>query len=111
MTRPTAGERLRYWFDGVMAKGLVALIGLLALASLAFIAVVSLVVVAFGLVPGDVEREQYGFGEALWNSLMRTLDSGTMGGDTGNGFRAAMLVVTLGGLILVASLITVVSSA
>jgi voltage-gated potassium channel Kch len=42
---------------------------------------------------------------------MRTLDSGTMGGDEGPGFRAAMLVVTIGGVILVASLISVISSA
>ena len=108
MREPSVGERLRYWFDGVMSRGLVALISLLALASLAFIAVVSIVVVVLGFVPPSGKM---GFGEALWASLMRTLDPGTMGGDEGPKFRAAMLIVTLGGLILVASLIGIVSNA
>jgi voltage-gated potassium channel Kch len=42
---------------------------------------------------------------------MRTLDPGTMGGDDGVWYRFAMLVVTIGGLIVVASLIGVVSNA
>ena len=108
MRGPSVGERFRYWFDGVMSRGLVALIALLALASLAFIAVVSIVVVALGFFPPSVEL---GFGETLWASLMRTLDPGTMGGDDGPEFRGAMLVVTLGGLILVASLIGIISNA
>ena len=40
---------------------------------------------------------------------MRTLDPGTMGGDAGWGFRLLMLLVTVGGLIIVASLIGIVS--
>ena len=110
MSTPSAGERLRYWFDGVMSRGLVALIALLAIASLTFIVVVSLVVVIFALFPPS-ESAGLSFPETVWASLMRTLDSGTMGGDEGAGFRAAMLVVTLGGVILVASLISVISSA
>ena len=108
MNKPSAGERLRYWFDGVMSRGLVALIGLLALASLALIALVSLVVVVFGLFPPDADL---GYGETFWGGLMRTLDPGTMGGDDGPQFRGAMLVVTLGGVILVASLISIISNA
>jgi len=41
------------------------------------------------------------FIEAFWESLMRTLDSGTMGGDTGWGFRIVMLFVTLTGIFVV----------
>src|SRR4051794_11412021 len=112
MEKPSVAERFRYWFDGVMSRGVVALMGLLAMASLVFIAAVSLVVLIFRLYPqpgGQTER--LSFPEAVWSSLMRTLDSGTMGGDEGPGFRAAMLVVTVGGVILVASLISVISSA
>ncbi len=111
MSHPTLRERLRYWFDGVMSKGVVALIGLLALASLAFIGLVSIVVAVGGKAMGPGGEESLPYGEALWASLMRTLDSGTMGGDEGPGFRAAMLVVTIGGVILVASLISVISAA
>jgi voltage-gated potassium channel Kch len=107
MNKPTVAERLRYWFDGVMSRGMIALIGLLALASLALIAVMSLVVVILGLVQGDAAS----FGETFWTSLMHALDSGTLGGDEGTGLRAAELVVTVGGIILVASLISIISSA
>jgi voltage-gated potassium channel Kch len=46
----------------------------------------------------------------VWASLMRTLDSGTMGGDAGWGFRWVMLAVTLGGIFVVSALIGVLSS-
>ncbi len=41
---------------------------------------------------------------------MRTLDSGTMGGDTGWLFRGIMFVVTLGGIFVVSTLIGVLSN-
>ena len=41
---------------------------------------------------------------------MRTLDSGTMGGDAGWGFRLVMLLVTLGGIFVVSALIGVLST-
>jgi voltage-gated potassium channel Kch len=50
------------------------------------------------------------FGEAFWESLMRTLDSGTMGGDTGTAFRIVMFIVTLGGVFVVSTLIGVLSN-
>lgn len=108
MNKPGFGDRFRYWFDGVMSKGMIALVGLLALASVVFIAGISLLVVIFQLFPDGGSLD---FPEAFWGSLMRTLDSGTMGGDVGVGFRIAMLIVTIGGVILVASLISIISSA
>lgn len=113
MTNSTSfQERFRYWFDSIMAKGAGALMALLALASLVFIALVALVVMAFGLFPtAEPGDPSPGFFEVLWGNLMRTLDSGTMGGDAGWGFRGAMLVVTIGGVIMVASLIGIISSA
>ncbi|TFD67781.1 CASTOR/POLLUX-related putative ion channel [Cryobacterium ruanii] len=108
----TFQERFRYWFDSVMARGAGALMALLALASLVFIALVALVVMVFGLFPtAEPGDPSPGFFEVLWGNLMRTLDSGTMGGDAGWGFRGAMLVVTIGGVIMVASLIGIISSA
>lgn len=113
MSRPTLSERLRYWFDSVMAKGTVSLMGLLALASAAFILAVTGIVVAFQLYPTKLPG---GFTsldpeEILWGSLVRILSAGSFREDQGWGFRAAMLVVTIAGLILVASLIGIVSSA
>ena len=59
--------------------------------------------------PGG-DGEPPGFVEAMWLSLMRTLDSGTMGGDAGRGFRVTMLFVTLGGIFIVSALIGVLNS-
>lgn len=106
--KPKFSLRLKYSFDNVMSRGLIALIGLLGTASLIFIFVVAAVVVLLGLHPADGTLD---FPEAFWASLLRTLDPGTMGQDQGSGFRAAMLVVTLGGLIIVASLIGIISNA
>ena len=102
-------ERFTYWFDNVMARGTIAVMGLLALATVVFVAVVALIVVVFGFFPRGDDHQT--FFEVLWGNLMRTLDPGTMGGDEGWEFRAAMLVVTIGGLIIVASLIGIISSA
>lgn len=110
MGKPTLQERIRYWFDNVMARGAIALMGLLALVSLAFITVIAFIVVLLDGFTKELDPAA-DFFEVLWMSLMRTLDSGTMGGDTGAVFRAAMLVVTIGGLIIVASLIGIISSA
>jgi len=108
--KPSISERFRYWFDGYMSKGTIALVGLLALATVVFVLVIGSIVAAIpALFPSDDNK--YSFGESLWASLMRTLDPGTMGGDQGPGYRAAMLIVTLGGLIVVASLIGIISGA
>jgi len=109
VSKPSFTARFRYWFDNVMSKGTIALIGLLGLATLVFIAIIAAIVAIFGLGPTD--DPNMGFAEAMWGSLMRTLDSGTMGGDVGVGFRILMLIVTIGGVVLVASLIGVISGA
>jgi voltage-gated potassium channel Kch len=107
-TRGSLGHRLRYQFDKSMAAGPIALIGWLAIISLLVIAVAAAIIALLHIAPEG--GESMSFGEAAWEALMRTLDSGTMGGDTGWGFRAVMLVVTLGGIFIVSALIGVLSS-
>jgi len=107
--KATLGEKIRYWFDNWMARGTIALMGLLGLATLVLVFVVSLVVWVFRAFPDDAAEGD--FIDLLWGGLMRTLDPGTMGGDSGWGFRLLMLVITIGGLIIVASLIGIVSGA
>jgi ion channel POLLUX/CASTOR len=99
-------ERLRYWFDRSMSRGAPALIGWLALASLTLIGTVGGLAVL--LAPDDVNHDPL---HALWLSLLRTLDTGTMGGDQGSPvFLGLMLVVTLGGLFIVSALIGVLTT-
>lgn len=98
--------QVRYRFDNVFAKGTGALIALLAAASLVIIFVVALIVKVFNLAPDDIPLPKL-----IWMGLMRTLDSGTMGGDEGGWpFLFAMLTVTIGGIFVVSTLIGVLSA-
>jgi ion channel POLLUX/CASTOR len=112
MGNVTFGERFRYWFDNTMAKGPIAMMAWLFLISLAIIVLIAFLVWATGVSASAFEdNKPASFGELVWMGLMRTLDSGTMGGDTGVwGFRAAMLAVTLAGIFVVSSLIGIISS-
>jgi hypothetical protein len=91
-----------------MSKGPAALIGWLGLLSLLLVIIAGIAITLSGFSPEG--EESMGFIEAAWKSLMRTLDPGTMGGDTGWGFRAVMLLVTLGGIFIVSTLIGILAS-
>jgi voltage-gated potassium channel Kch len=106
--RVTLGARLRYEFDKSMSAGPIALIGWLALVSTVLIGLAAAVIAVLNIVPEG--GEHLDFGEAMWASLMRTLDAGTMGADTGWGFRLVMLGVTIGGIFVVSTLIGILSS-
>ncbi|MBN8584435.1 MAG: NAD-binding protein [Ignavibacteria bacterium] len=102
------GQKMRYRFDNLMAKGPIALIGWLGILSLLLVITAALILTIAGLTQDD--GESMNFVEAAWKSLMRTLDPGTMGGDTGWGFRVVMLGVTLGGIFIVSTLIGVLAT-
>ena len=107
--KPSFRQKFQYRFDNLMSRGTPALIGMLFVLSLIVVLVAGTVLSITGLVPED-ETGPLSFGEAAWQSLMRTLDPGTMGGDTGTGFRWVMLFVTLGGIFIVSALIGVLSN-
>lgn len=106
--RPSFSDRIRYLFDKSMSAGTVALIGWLAVLSFLIILAAGVVVVVAGIAPEGEEPRN--FLEATWESLMRTLDPGTMGGDEGWGYRIVMLVVTIAGIFIVSALIGVLST-
>lgn len=108
--KPTFRQKFKYWFDNQMSRGTPAMIVMLFVLSLAVVAVAGAVISATGF-RQEGQLERIPFGEAAWESLMRTLDSGTMGGDTGVGFRIVMLFVTLGGIFIVSALIGVLNNA
>lgn len=109
MGAPTLSERLRYWFDNWMARGTLALMGLLGLATIALVTVIGTIAFLVHAYPDDAPEGD--LIDLWWGGLMRTLDPGTMGGDSGWGFRVFMLMITIGGLIIVASLIGIISGA
>ena len=110
-SRPKIKERWDYWFDNVMAKGTPAMIFMLFLLSAAIIITVALFVKLTGTAPLDQNGVPIPFTDLMWMGLMRTLDSGTMGGDSGPWpFLLAMLTVTLGGVFVVSLLIGVLTA-
>ncbi|HEX5940733.1 MAG TPA: hypothetical protein VFY66_00585, partial [Anaerolineales bacterium] len=107
---PTFRQRFQYQFDNLMSRGTPAMIGMLFVFSLIIVILAGAVISATGFVQEGFGGPRLSFGEAIWESLMRTLDSGTMGGDTGTGFRIVMLFVTLGGIFVVSALIGVLNN-
>ncbi|QPC92672.1 hypothetical protein [Mesorhizobium sp. INR15] len=106
--RDSLGTRLRYAFDKSMAAGPIALIGWLAALSLVIIIAAATFLAVTRIAPQG--GEPLGFLEAFWESLMRSIDSGTMGGDTGWAFRLVMLVVTIAGIFVLSTLIGILSA-
>lgn len=111
MRKATFAEQLRYRFDNSMSRGPAAMIGWLFLLSAFLILVVSLFVQATQQVPAGADEKPLGLGGLLWWNLMRALDSGAIGGDSGTPlFLGTMFVMTLGGIFVVSMLIGVVTS-
>lgn len=108
MKKVSVSQIIRYKFDNMMSKGPIAMISLLAMMSLLVVAIAGVVIWLFHISPAG--EEPLGFIEGSWQSLMRTLDSGTMGGDAGWGFRFVSFFVTLGGIFIISTLIGVLGS-
>jgi voltage-gated potassium channel Kch len=105
MNKVSFGDKFRYAFDKAMSKGPGALIGWLGLLSAILIVVISLIVWASNIAP------ELSFPQVIWMSMMRTLDAGTMGGDTGTwAFLFGMFAVTLGGIFVISTLIGILTT-
>lgn len=100
------GQKFRYWFDNLMTGGTrTLLIGLFVLSAI-------IIFLAAGVVKlTNSAPEGQSLLELAWMGLLRTLDSGTMGNDSGNIiFLAMMLFVTLGGVFVVSALIGILNN-
>ena len=111
MQKSTFSEQFRYYFENTMSKGPAGVIKWLALVSLFMVLVLGLLILIFGIKGSlEPEAEKLGFIEGAWQSLMATLDSGTMGGDQGWAFRIVRFAATLGGIFVISILIGTISS-
>jgi voltage-gated potassium channel Kch len=113
MRKATFGERVRYAFDKSLSGGTVSLIGWLGLASLLIVLAATAFLLLTGIAPDAPEGQDaqiFTFGEAFWQSLMRSIDPGTLAGDLGWSFRILMFLVTIGGIFIVSLLISILSS-
>jgi voltage-gated potassium channel Kch len=99
--------RFRYWFDNTLSSGTIAMILWLGLVSAVIVFFAAAIVTILKI---DPQEKDITFIEALWLSLMRTLDPGNLNSDNGWPFRIVMLVVTGVGLLIVSTLIGIVNS-
>ena len=100
---------VRARFDRTMDRGTSALIGWLGLASLVLIVVFS--GLTFLVAPQDNDANG-NFFYITWETMLRAIDSGTIGGDQHGSipFLAMMLLVTIGGIFIVSTFIGVLTT-
>ncbi len=115
MQKPSLKEKIRYYFENTMSSGPGGIIKWLAIVSLVMVLLCGLLLFLFGVPTPDSAHEPRtasGFIESSWQSLMATLDSGTMGGDPEDNwaFRIVRFVATLTGIFLISILIGTISS-
>ncbi|MBB4929593.1 Trk K+ transport system NAD-binding subunit [Lipingzhangella halophila] len=110
MPTVTRRERLRYWFDGTMAKGTPALVGWLAVVLVTMVLFFGLG--TWALVPRTGELADAGFFKTLWLTFVRIMDPGAIGSDdTSNvAFVGMMLLATLGGILVFSALVGVIAT-
>lgn len=101
---PTRSDRLHYAFDNFMARGVRALILGLAIAS-------TVLVVLAAIALAVINPEGGGVIDEAWQSFLHTIDSGYIESAQGSVLSVAIkLIVTLGGLFVVAILIGIIAT-
>lgn len=101
-------EKIQYKFENIISSGPLAMIGFLAILSGIIVVIAGVVISIFGIPNSD--GEQMGLLESVWQSFMRAVDAGALGADTGWALRLIMLLVTIGGLFILAALIGILTS-
>ena len=104
MKKSSFTEKLKYQFDKYMSKGTVALVGMLFLAT-------AIVVILAGFLASLFSVDD-STGSLIWQSLMHSLDAGTLAGDSieNKGFLILMIFVTICGIFVTSILIGIIST-
>lgn len=105
---PTVRQRLRYRLDNILARGTWAVLAWLGIVTLLVVLLAAVSLRRVGVTFSGSTNS--GLFEDFWQSLLRTLDTGTMAGDTGFRPRAVALAITLFGVLVAGTLIGVIAS-
>jgi len=98
-------EYIKFRFHKTLSKGTSALLSWLAFIAILFILVSSI------FVKITIEDDSTPFTEIIWISLLRVLDPGIIGGDSGNWtFLIVLLLITLAGVFIFSTLIGIVTT-
>ena len=97
-------ERIRYWFDNIMSRGMMAEIILLFIITVVFLFLMGVVTAC--VTGNSMNLLPWG----MWMTLLHTLDPGTISGTEGSVlFIALMLIATVYGLLFTAILIGLIN--
>ena len=105
----TTKDKLRYRSDEVLSRGTLGIILWLAAMTLTIVVIAAVVL---SLTPDARYNEGVDDSvlESAWQSLLRVIDAGTMGGDTGWPARVVALLVTVAGIFLASALIGIIAT-
>lgn len=98
-------QKFGYWFDNVMAKGTISLVGILFVITLLVVIIAGILSVVFD---GKSSSSLLG---GVWVSLMHAIDAGTLTADAGSfPFMLLMTIVTICGLFITSILIGIINT-
>lgn len=110
MHRVSFKDHLRYRLDQLMSMGALTLVAGLFLAATALILFTAFFVFLTGLVP-PIHGHPPDLAEVVWMTLMRVLDAGNLGNDSGSWpFLLTMLMITSAGILFVSTLTGIVTA-
>src|SRR6201999_3758914 len=101
---PGVRPRLRYAFDNSMSNGPSALIWYLGAAVAVVVVIFAAVILIVGVGPTHNPVT------AVYNVLLHTIDTGTQANDTGTGYEAVDLLVTIAGIFIFSAFIGVMAN-
>jgi voltage-gated potassium channel Kch len=104
MPNATRSQRIRYAFDTSMARGPSALLGYLGLATAVMIVFFAALTLIFGLTDNGNPIT------AVYQALLHSIDSGTVAGDSGNGYIVLSILLTFGGIVVFSAFIGVLAT-
>jgi Trk K+ transport system NAD-binding subunit len=107
-------EKIKYNFDNLMSKGTGAMLAILGVFFLAVLLAVSIMIFIIpysteGAPVDNTSELKSNFFQILWMSFLRTLDPGTMGGDS-KVFGIFSIFVTCAGIFILSALIGILNN-
>ena len=101
-------DRYRYRLDNLLSRGVWAVLVWLGVVTLLVVLISSVVLAVFSVTFSGSDGESWR--EGFWQSLLRTIDPGTMAADVGWGRRVLALIVTIFGVLVAGTLIGIIAS-
>lgn len=103
-------QRLSYAFDSALSRRPHVVLWWLTAATLAIVLFAALCLTIWGITGVDGQQDPLGFLEALWQSLLRILDTGTVAGDLEWPARLVGIILTVAGIFLAGTLIGLIAN-